>query len=98
MFARVSFFEEQIDDIDAAVSEVEQQISPQLESIPGYRGMQYLVDREANRSIAVTFWEDQKSMRASEEEANRIRQEANDLTESQTVKVERYEVAIQARL
>jgi heme-degrading monooxygenase HmoA len=97
MFARVSYFEEQIDDIDTAVSEVEKRISPQLESIPGFLGMQYLVDREEGRSIAVTFWEDQKSMHASEEDANRIRREASDLTESKTVKVERYEVAIQAR-
>jgi heme-degrading monooxygenase HmoA len=96
MFARVSYFEGQVDDVDAAVSEVEKRISPQLESVPGFRGMQYLVDREAGRSIAVTFWEDEQSMRASEEEANRIRREASDLLESKTLKVERYEVAIQA--
>jgi heme-degrading monooxygenase HmoA len=98
MFARVSYFEEQTDDIDAAVSEVEKQISPQLESIPGFRGMQYLVDREAGHSIAVTFWEDEQSMRASEEQADRIRQAATDLIQARTLKVERYEVAIQAGL
>ena len=94
MFARASYFEGRVDDIDAAVNEVEQRISPQLKSRPGYRGMQYLVDREAGRSIAITFWEDQTSMNASEEEANRLRQEAGDLLKSKTLKVERYEVAI----
>ena len=40
------------------------------------------------------MWEDEAALRKSEEEANRIRSQAADLTASEVVSIERFEVVL----
>jgi heme-degrading monooxygenase HmoA len=42
------------------------QVLSEAKGLPGYRGALDLVDRETGRAIAVTFWADEASLRASE--------------------------------
>ena len=97
MFARVSTFTGTSDQVDEAVSQVRESVIPRLEQLDGYRGSYLLVDRENGKTLAVTFWESEEAMRASEEEANTLRSEAADAFGTQMVGVERYEVAVAAQ-
>jgi hypothetical protein len=59
------------------------------------KGAILLVDRQSGDAIAVTLWEDEESMRASEESANSLRASAaDDMGAAQTPTVGRYEVAV----
>jgi heme-degrading monooxygenase HmoA len=54
-----------------------------------------LVDRQTGEAIAITFWEDEQALQASEERANELRAAvAEDMRASAQPSVERYEVAI----
>ena len=94
MFARVSTFTGASDQIDEAISQVREGVLPRLEHLDGYIGAYFLVDRENGKSLAVTLWESEEAMRASEDAANNLRSETADALGTQMVGVERYEVAV----
>ncbi len=97
MFARVSTFTGTSDQVDEAIRQVREDVVPRLEELDGYRGSYLLVDRQNGKSLAVTFWESEEAMSASEEAANTLRSEAADAFGTQMVGVERYEVAVAAQ-
>ena len=97
MFARVSTFTGTTDEIDKAIREVQQNVLPRTEQLDGYKGAYFLVDRENGKSLAVTLWESEEAMRASEDAANSLRSEIADALGTQMVGVERYEVAVAAQ-
>jgi heme-degrading monooxygenase HmoA len=97
VFARVSTFTGTSDEIDKAIREVQQNVLPRTEELGGYKGAYFLVDRENGKSLAVTLWESEEAMRASEDAANSLRSEIADALGTQMVGVERYEVAVAAQ-
>ena len=55
-----------------------------------------LVDRQTGSAIAITLWEDERTLRASEERANALRAEAAEgMGASDQPTVERYEVVFE---
>lgn len=59
------------------------------------KGAILLVDRESGEAISITLWEDEQSLRASEDAANALRADAaGQMGASQTPAVGRYEVAV----
>jgi len=58
----------------------------------GFKGMIALGDRQSGKMLGITFWESEEAMRASEEEANRLREESAEASEETIAGVERYEV------
>jgi heme-degrading monooxygenase HmoA len=97
VFARVSTFTGTSDEIDKAIREVQQNVLPRTEQLDGYKGAYFLVDRENGKTLAVTLWESEEAMRASEDAANSLRSEIADALGTQMVGVERYEVAVAAQ-
>ena len=97
MFARVSTFTGTSDQVDEAIRQAREDVLPRLEQLDGFRGAYFLVDRENAKSLAVTLWESEEAMRASEEAANTLRSESADALGTQMVGVERYEVAVAAQ-
>lgn len=58
------------------------------------KGAILLVDRQSGEAIAITLWEDEEKMRASEEAANAVRADAaQGMGASDAPAVARYEVA-----
>lgn len=98
MFARVSYFHGNPEDIDESTRAAEEQIVPQAQTMPGFVGLQQLSDRDSGRTIVITFWESQQALQASEEEANRLREEGAGLAGEEIEKVERYEVLLRVGL
>jgi heme-degrading monooxygenase HmoA len=61
----------------------------------GARGGMLLIDRQSGEGMAVTLWEDEAAMQASEEQANELRRAAlQALGSTEEPRVERYEVAV----
>jgi heme-degrading monooxygenase HmoA len=58
----------------------------------GMKGVVFLIDREAGTVVVISLWQDEEAMRASEDEATRVREEVTGTDE--TASVERYEVAL----
>lgn len=56
------------------------------------KGAVFLVDRQSGTVIVISLWKDEEAMRASEDEATRVREEVTGPGE--TASVERYEVAL----
>lgn len=94
MHARVNTFEGPPDRIDEAVRNVREQVLPQLQRQDGFKGLIGLVERQAGKLIGVTLWESEEALRASEEEANRLRSESARAGDQTIAGVERCEVAL----
>jgi hypothetical protein len=58
----------------------------------GMKGTVFLLDRQKGTVIVISLWEGEEAMRASEDEATRVREEVTGPDE--TASVERYEVAL----
>jgi hypothetical protein len=58
----------------------------------GMKGAVFLIDRQSGTIIVISLWQDEGAMRASEDEATRVREEVTGPGE--TASVERYEVAL----
>ncbi len=93
MFARVSTFQGSPERLDETTRYGIEQTLPALRRLAGFQGVLSLIDRATGKSIAITLWQDDDAMRASEEAANRLRAEGIEATGESVVSVERYEVA-----
>jgi heme-degrading monooxygenase HmoA len=92
--ARVSVLEGSPKSLDEGTRHAQDQILPQVRQLSGFKGVVSLVDRERGRTKLITLWESDEALRASEEQANQLRQRAAEGAASRIVGVERYEVAL----
>jgi hypothetical protein len=94
MHARVSTIHGSADQAEAGISNFRDNVVPFTRE-GGGKGSLLLVDRENGKVIAITLWESEQALRASEEKANQLRaQAAEQAGASQAPTVERYEVAV----
>jgi quinol monooxygenase YgiN len=63
----------------------------ELGQTEGMKGVVFLVDRQSGTVVVISLWRDEEAMRASEDEATRVREEVT--LPGETASVERYEVA-----
>lgn len=62
--------------VQEALREFKEDQLPVLEQQPGFNGIFVLLDEDAGRVAAVSFWESKEQMRASSEVADRARETA----------------------
>lgn len=94
MHARVTSLSGSPDQVDTAVANFRQNVVPFTRE-EGGKGSILLVHRQSGGAIAITLWEDEQALRASEERANALRaQVAEEMGVSMQPTVERYEVAV----
>jgi hypothetical protein len=94
MHARVSTFESPPEGLRESEEAFRIEMVPQVLQIDGCRGVISLVDYSTGKSIAVTLWESERALQASEDLANQIRSEAAEASSGKIAAVERYEVSI----
>ena len=95
MYARVSKFKVPADRIDQDVQKSRELIS-RVSDTAGSHGVYYLVDRKNGQTMAVTLWDDERSMTESEEMAQQVREEGVEAIQgAEIVSVDHYEVALQ---
>ena len=94
MHARMSTITGSPDQVDAGISDFQEKVTPWIKENGGHGGI-LLIDRETGKAIAITLWDDEETMRQSEEAANVHRRRVTDeMQGTQTPTVERYEVAV----
>ena len=96
MHARLNRLDGSPDRYDDTVRRTEEVIVPLLRGIDGFQGFTVLGDRERGSFIAISFWESEEAMRASEEAVGQPRKDAADAAGATDPVVERYEVVIQS--
>ncbi len=80
--------------LDAGISNFRENVVP-FTRADGGKGSLLLVDRQTGKVIAITLWENEEALRASEDKANQLRaQAAEQGGASQAPTVDRYEVAV----
>jgi heme-degrading monooxygenase HmoA len=94
VYARVSVFEGSPDQLDEMLRQAREVVLPQAKQDEGFKGLIALGDRQSGRTLGITFWESEEAMRASEQDANRLRSESAKAGGHQIAYVERYEVGL----
>lgn len=93
MFARVSTFHGSPQLLDESTRQAIEHIVPAVRRLAGFQGVLSLIDRATGKSITITLWQDEETMRASEEAANQLRSQTAEAAGESIVSVQRYEVA-----
>ena len=95
MHARVTMISGSPDQAEQGIASFRDDTLPAIKEEIGGRGGVLLIDRESGNAMAITLWEDEAAMRASEERANELRRAASEeLGATEQPRVERYEVAV----
>jgi len=92
--ARVSVLEGSPDGIDEGVDKTRGDTLPKVRAIDGNVGAIGLADRDNGRVSLITLWESAEAMRASEQEADQLREETADAGGQKIANVARYDVAM----
>jgi len=96
--ARVSSLEGSPDSVDESVSRVQADTVPQVRDLQGNVGVIGLADRASGRFIVITLWESADALRQTEQQANRLREQAAESGGQKIGDVDHYEVAVAQQL
>ena len=92
--ARVSTLEGSADTIDEGVERMRSETLPKVRELEGNVGAIGLADRTSGRGIVITLWESSDALRQSEQQADRLREQAAEGGRQSIAGVDRYEVAV----
>ncbi|MGZ4617272.1 MAG: antibiotic biosynthesis monooxygenase [Frankiaceae bacterium] len=93
MYARVTHASFPADRLDESKQVVADQMK-EIRANEGNRGYLLLTDPGTGKSMVVSLWEDEAAMRASEQQADRVRDGVARPTNANVTGVDRFEVAI----
>jgi heme-degrading monooxygenase HmoA len=96
--ARVSSLEGSPDSVDESVRKVESETLPQVRDLPGSVGVIGLANRSNGQFLVLTLWKSADALRQSEQQADRIREQAAKSGGQKIGNVDRYEVAVVQQL
>ncbi len=96
--ARVSSLEGSADQIDESAQKAREETLPKARELAGFKGAIGLADRESGRVKLITLWESADALRATEEQADRLREQAAEAGGQRITGVDRYEVAVAQQL
>jgi len=94
VYARMSTLEGSPEHIDEGLRQVRENVLPQLKQQEGFEGMVALADRKTGKTLGITFWESEEALKASEEVAERMREDSAEAMSDTIAGVERYEVGL----
>jgi hypothetical protein len=92
--ARVSVVEGSRDAIDGSLDKARSETLPKVRAIDGNVAAIGLADRDNGRVSMITLWDSAGAMRASEHEADQLREQTANLGGQKITNVARYEVAM----
>ena len=94
MYAGISTLEGSPEHIDEGLRQVRENVLPQIQQQEGFKGMVALADRQTGKTLGITFWESEEALKASEEAAERLREDSAEAMSDTIAAVERYEVGL----
>ncbi|HEU4359961.1 MAG TPA: hypothetical protein VFR27_00450 [Mycobacterium sp.] len=96
MYARSSTIHAHPSFIDEGIKHVRDVVMPTLADLDGCAGLSMLIDRDGGRCIVTSSWLDDDAMRASEDAAQRLRDQVIEIFHA-TAEVSRWEIAVLRR-
>jgi heme-degrading monooxygenase HmoA len=94
MWARVSTYQGPPENIDESNRYAEETLLPKIRQMPGFAGVYSLADRQTGKTMSITLWDSEENLRATEADANRLREDATEQADGTIMSVERFEVTI----
>jgi len=92
MFARVTQLDVRPERLHEGHREIEEHVIPALRMQVGYSGGLLLANPRGGKMLAVSLWEDEQKMHATDEASHWFRVFGAEVTEGTVTDVERYEV------
>jgi heme-degrading monooxygenase HmoA len=92
--ARLSSLEGSPDKLDEGIEKTRGETLPKVLTMAGNVGAIALADREHGRTTMITLWDSTDSLRQSEQQADRLREQTAEMSSQRIAGVERYEVAM----
>jgi hypothetical protein len=92
MHARVTSLSGSPGDVDNGIANFKENVVPFARDEG--KGAILLIDRQSGKALAITLWEDEEALAASEERANALRADAAQRMGASQPAVDRYEVAV----
>lgn len=96
MYARSITLNGRPGNIDAGITFVKDEAGPLLDTVAGCRGLSLLVDRESGQCIATSSWEDEASMRASDDQLRPLRDRGRDILGGD-MQIDQWEIVVMHR-
>ncbi len=93
---RLTRFEGSPDQAEKLIKYTNETIVPAAKKLQGFKGGYWLLDRQSGKGFALTFFESESALRASEDSAAKLRTGATQQAGAKMTGVERYEVIAQA--
>jgi heme-degrading monooxygenase HmoA len=94
MYARVSTYEGSVEEYQQGLDKMRSDILPQVQAMPGCKGILSMVDKSTGHSLSITLWDSEDALTSTRETANRVRAEAAGATGASIADVTEYEVGI----
>lgn len=96
MYVRVTTIKLSPEDIDGTIRHFEEVILPEARTLPGFKGLTALVDREKGTIQVLADWNSRETLDASAETARRLREKLVDAAKNaEIVSVDTFELAVQ---
>jgi hypothetical protein len=96
--ARVSSLEGSPSQIDSSLEKVRSETLPKVHDLKGNVGALGFADRKSGRVTLITLWASADAMRKSEQQANKLREQAASFGDQRISGVDHYEVAVAEQL
>jgi hypothetical protein len=94
VYARVHVLQTTPEQHDQGLEIVRDQLLPWLRDSTGYRGLIRLADREAGKTLAITLWADEESLRASAEAGDKLSELTAATVGATRLALEQYEATL----
>lgn len=96
MFARLTTIQGTTEKIADAIRVVENDVIPGQKAIDGFKSGYWCVDRKSGRMVALTLFETEQQLQASEAAATQLRVTSTEKLGFEVKSVDRYEVVARA--
>lgn len=94
MFARVHVLQTTPEQSDTGLEIVREQLLPWLRDASGYRGLIRLLDRDNGKTLVISLWADEESLRASTEAGEQLANLTAQTTGATRLAIELYEATL----
>jgi hypothetical protein len=96
MHARLTRFKGDPAKLEEGIRLIKEQVIPSAKKMAGFKGGYWLIDRKSGAGFALTLFDSEAAVQASEEASKKLRDQVTSTGVSQVTAVERYEVIAQA--
>jgi hypothetical protein len=94
VYARLHVLQTTPEQHDHGLEIVRDQVLPWLRDSTGYRGLIRLADPAAGKTLVITLWADEESLRASAEAGDRLSELTAETTGATRLALEQYEATL----